>query len=208
MGRDINILHPMLKKKIAELTKRCLEEGLKIGISETWRSVEEQNRLYEQGRTRPGKIVTNAKGSSYSSMHQWYIAFDFYRNDGRGAYDDSDAFFTKVGSLGRALGLEWGGDWSDPVDKPHFQLPDWGSTPSRLKRLYGTPEKFREEWSEKTVREEDGDMEKRYNTVDEIPDWGKKTIQKLVDKGCFADPDRLDISEDMLRVFVIIGRAE
>ena len=51
-------------------------------------------------------------------------------------------------------------------------------------------------------------MEKRYNTVDEIPDWGKKTIQKLVDKGCFADPDRLDISEDMLRVFVIIGRAE
>ena len=95
MGRDINILHPMLRKKIAELTKRCLEEGLKIGISETWRSVEEQNRLYEQGRTRPGNIVTNAKGSSYSSMHQWYIAFEFYRNGGRGAYDDSDAFFTK-----------------------------------------------------------------------------------------------------------------
>ena len=174
MGRDINILHPMLRKKIAELTKRCLEEGLKIGISETWRSVEEQNRLYEQGRTRPGKIVTNAKGSSYSSITSGISPLISTGTTAGEPMTTATPFFTKVGSLGRALGLEWGGDWSDPVDKPHFQLPDWGSTPSRLKRLYGTPEKFREEWSEKTEREEDGDMEKRYNTVDEIPDWGKK----------------------------------
>jgi hypothetical protein len=32
------------------------------------------------------------------------------------------------------------------VDKPHFQLPDWGSGPSKLKKLYGTPEKFMASW--------------------------------------------------------------
>lgn len=48
--------------------------------------------------------------------------------------------------------------------------------------------------------------EKRYNTIDEIPDWGKETIQGLIDEGCFADPDHLDLSEDMVRVFVVLGR--
>lgn len=206
--RDITLCHPRLQKLAAQLLEECAQQGLQIRIGETLRTVEEQDALYAQGRTEPGSIVTNSPGSSYSSYHQWGTAFDFFRNDGKGAYYDNDGFFTKVGKIGVSLGLEWGGNWKSIVDKPHFQLPDWGSTPSRLKRLYGTPEKFREEWSEKTEREEDGDMEKRYNTVDEIPDWGKKTIQKLVDKGCFADPDRLDISEDMLRVFVIIGRAE
>ncbi len=27
-----------------------------------------------------------------------------------------------VGSIGKGLGLEWGGDFSSFVDKPHFQL--------------------------------------------------------------------------------------
>ena len=51
-------------------------------------------------------------------------------------------------------------------------------------------------------------MEKRYNTVDEIPEWGKDTIRKLIDNGCFADPKSLDLSEDMVRVFVILHRKE
>ena len=71
MGRSIDVLHPELKKKIEELKKRCSAAGLKIGISETWRTVEEQDKLYAKGRTEPGNIVTNARGSTYSSMHQW-----------------------------------------------------------------------------------------------------------------------------------------
>ena len=43
--------------------------------------------------------------SSYSSMHQWGIAFDFYRNDGKGAYNNNDGFFNKVGAIGQKLGL-------------------------------------------------------------------------------------------------------
>ena len=55
-----------------------------------------------------------------------------------------------VGKIGESIGLEWGGSWKSIVDKPHFQLPDWGSTPAKLKAKYGTPEKFIATWSKTT----------------------------------------------------------
>ena len=157
--RDITKCHPRLQEKAKLLIKKCEKAGLKIGIGECLRTVAEQDALYAQGRTKPGNKVTNARGSSYSSCHQWGIALDVFRNDGKGAFNDSDGFFTKVGKIGQSIGLEWGGSWKHPVDKPHFQLPDWGSTPSKLKALYGTPEKFMATWN-KPVKpsEEEYDM--------------------------------------------------
>ena len=29
-------------------------------------------------------------------------------------------------------------------------------------------------------------QEKKYNTIDEVPDWARSTIQKLIDKGALA----------------------
>lgn len=144
--RDINRCHPRLIELSQKLVSACRGQGLIIGIGESFRTKEEQDALYAKGRTAPGNIVTNAKGSSYSSHHQWGTAFDIYRNDGKGVYTDGDGFFEKVGKIGKSIGLEWGGDWKSPVDKPHFQLPDWGSTTVRLKRMYGTPEKFIDTW--------------------------------------------------------------
>jgi peptidoglycan L-alanyl-D-glutamate endopeptidase CwlK len=146
MGREISALHPDLQVLVERLKSACLKKGLKIGISECVRTVTEQDALYAQGRTKGGPIVTNAKGSTYSSMHQWGIAFDFYRNDGKGSYNDRDGFFTKVGKIGESIGLEWGGSWTSFIDKPHFQLPDWGSTTIRLKELYKYPENFMLSW--------------------------------------------------------------
>ena len=85
MARDVSQLHPELQQKIKLLQQKCKEAGIPIGIGECYRSVAEQDALYAQGRTKAGSIVTNAKGSSYSSQHQWYIAVDIYRNDGKGA---------------------------------------------------------------------------------------------------------------------------
>lgn len=148
--RDITKLHPELQTKITKLKEECAKQGLKIGIGECVRTVAEQDALYAKGRTAPGNKVTNAKGSTYSSMHQWGVAFDFYRNDGKGAYYDKDNFFTKVGKIGQSLGLEWGGSWKSPVDKPHFQLKQWGSTPTKLKSLYKTPTIFMKTWKTTT----------------------------------------------------------
>ena len=219
MSRNIIDLHPSLQIMIQQLKTKCALNGLNVGIGECYRTVEEQDKLYAIGRTIPGNIVTNARGKDYNSMHQWRIAFDFYRNDGKGAYNNTDGFFNKVGSIGKSIGLEWGGDWKGFVDLPHFQLPDWGSTPTKLNQLFRTPDKFMESW-------EDGEMtraeiqkmiddaisknkEKIYNQIDECPQWAILTIQKLVDKRYLVGNDKgeLNLTESMLKIFVINDRA-
>lgn len=58
--------------------------------------------------------------------------------------------------------------------------------------------------------ESDNDKEEedviRYNKLSEIPDWGKATMQKIISKKLIADENNLDVSEDMLRMFVILDR--
>ena len=51
-------------------------------------------------------------------------------------------------------------------------------------------------------------QEKRYNTIDEVPDRARPTIQKLIDKGALAGRggELKDLSTDMLRIFVIHDR--
>lgn len=147
MARDIKQLHPRLQQKVAQLKELCAKEGLQLGIGECFRSVAEQDALYAQGRTKAGSIVTNAKGSSYESQHQWGIAFDFFKNIKGQEYNDS-TFFARVGALAKSIGLGWGGDWTGFVDRPHLYLPDWGSTTSKLKQQYGTFEKFKKTWTE------------------------------------------------------------
>lgn len=146
MSRDITMCHPKLQNLANELIKECNKKGLKIKLTECLRSVAEQDALYAKGRTVGGNIVTNASGSSMSSMHQWGVAFDICRNDGKGAYNDSDGFFTKVSVIGKSLGLEWGGDWVSIKDKPHYQLPNWGSTTAKLRQQYGNLDNFKKTW--------------------------------------------------------------
>ncbi len=148
MGRDITKCHPELQMLASRLIRECGKKGLTIKLGECFRTVAEQNRLYAQGRSEPGAIVTYAKGTDYGSMHQWGVAFDVIRNDGKGAYNNSDGWFNKVGKIGKNLGLEWGGDWTKPVDLPHFQLKYWGSTPAALKKLYSTPDNFKKTWQD------------------------------------------------------------
>ena len=151
--RDITALHPDLQEKVYQFKALCEKNGLKAGIGECLRTVAEQDALYAIGRTKPGTRVTNARGSTYSSQHQWGIAFDFYRNDGTGAFNTAGGFFDQAGALAKSIGLGWGGDWKSPVDKPHLYLPWWGNTPLRLKSEYGTPERFRATWQKKPVFE-------------------------------------------------------
>lgn len=145
-GHNVSRLHPRLKRLQKKLIAQCAARGLPIRITQEVRTAEEQDALYALGRTAGGSIVTNARGSSYSSHHQWGTAFDFCRDDGKPPYEDGDRFFEKVGAMGKALGLEWGGDWKSIVDKPHFQLPDWGSGTAKLKELYHSPERFEKTW--------------------------------------------------------------
>ena len=59
--------------------------------------------------------------------------------------------------------------------------------------------------------EEDGDMQKRYNTMQEIEQgaaWAAITVQKLIARKIIGGNDKgLDLSEDMLRMLVFNDRA-
>ena len=63
-------------------------------------------------------------------------------------------------------------------------------------------------WFVKQVEEavESMKAEKRYNTIEDVPEWGKATIQQLINKGAIADARHLDLSEDMVRTLVIWAR--
>ena len=150
---DRSKLHPWLDQKLTVLLRKCAKKEIYLIITEGFRSKEYQDSLYAQGRTKPGKIVTNAKGSTYSSQHMWGVAFDIAINDRKLLYDT--ATIRKVAVIAKGIGLGWGGDWKSIVDTPHFYLPKWGSTTSQLKAFYGTPDKFERTWK-KTVKREKG----------------------------------------------------
>lgn len=149
---DRSKLHPWLDYKLGLLLKRCNEEGIYLIITEGFRTKEYQDSLYAKGRTVPGKVVTNAKGSTYSSQHMWGIAFDIAINDSKLLYDT--ATIKKVAKIAKSskVGLKWGGDWKDIIDNPHFYLGKWGSTPKKLKEKYGTPDKFKKTWTSITKK--------------------------------------------------------
>ena len=113
--RQQNRFQPLVGRNAQALVSRMKAVGHPIRITSTYRSSEEQAELYAQGRTTPGNIVTNAKPGE--SFHNYGVAFDVvFRNEG---YDAPEALWRRLGSVGKALGLEWGGDWKNP-DRPHF----------------------------------------------------------------------------------------
>ena len=155
--KDVTQLHPRLQAKFKLLQKKCSQKGITIKATECLRTAKEQDALYAKGRTAPGAKVTNARGKDAKSMHQWGVAVDvaiYMDTDKDEDIDIKDLYNSKllnvVGKIGQSIGLEWGGSWKSIVDKPHFQLPDWGSTPTKLKAKYGTPKKFIATWANET----------------------------------------------------------
>lgn len=51
------------------------------------------------------------------------------------------------------------------------------------------------------------ETEMRYNTIEEVPEYAKETISKLVDTGALqGNGEGLNLSEDMIRILVILDR--
>lgn len=96
-----------------------------ISGNRTWK---EQDALYAQGRTAPGKEVTRAKGGQ--SNHNFGIALDFgifrsgrYLDDGSAADQrEASKIHKAVSALAAKHGLEWGGSWTGIKDEPHFEV--------------------------------------------------------------------------------------
>ncbi|WP_421924822.1 M15 family metallopeptidase [Lysinibacillus capsici] len=119
--RDISELLPAAQTACRLLFQECFKAGIKnIFITETYRSQERQNYLYAQGRTRPGQIVTWTLDSNHKSRLAWDIAVC----PPQSLYDVTT--LSRVGAIARKLGITWGGDWTNNIDRPHFEVkPNW-----------------------------------------------------------------------------------
>lgn len=198
--RGVEHLHPQLQKICEEFVNKCKADGLNVKITDTLRTKEEQDKLYAQGRTAPGSIVTNV--AYPNSAHNWGVAFDICRNEKGREYDDSDGFFAKCGEIGKSLGLFWGGDFKSFTDKPHFEwkraMPN--NSTKWLKEQYGTPEEFMKTWSDNMNKFTD--IEKH---------WAKEDTEYLAKIGIVNGYDDGTVKPDQMitrgEVFALLARA-
>ena len=124
MSRKLSDLDPMVEQMAWRLIAAApLVLQRELFVVHTLRTYSEQDALYEQGRTEPGKIVTNARGGK--SWHNFGLALDFaFEQDGSQhptwstAGSDIDDW-RLLGAMGKAIGFEWGGDF-DLKDFGHF----------------------------------------------------------------------------------------
>ena len=132
----IQLIHPKLRDEVLAIYDEISEALTGKAIcrfTHTLRTFAEQNKLFAQGRTAPGKIVTRARGGQ--SYHNYGFAIDIVLlvdRDGNGTFEsalwdtksdfdqDGRADWMEVVDVFKRHGWEWGGDWRFR-DMPHFQ---------------------------------------------------------------------------------------
>lgn len=115
-------LHADVANKTRDVIKKLAKQGIYICVAQGYRSKADQDALYALGRTKSGKIVTNAKGGQ--SNHNFGVAVDLclYSADGKTVSWQTSGPFTKVVAAMKVEGFKWGGDWRSFKDYPHFEL--------------------------------------------------------------------------------------
>lgn len=149
-------LHPELIYYTDLLVQMAGEDGIKVVITDDFRSFHEQDKLYAKGRSGEGNIVTHAKAGE--SLHNYGLAVDFalitpenqviwdLNYDGNG---NSRSDWMEVVEIAKGLGFEWGGDWKHFKDYPHLQM-DFGLSLRDLQKGKRPPEHSLTAGKEKT----------------------------------------------------------
>lgn len=106
----------------------------KVRITQGLRTFEEQDEMYAQGRTKPGKKITNAKGGQ--SIHNYGFAVDICMiidnkvaswDTAKDWDNDQIADWYECVKIFARHGWEWGGNWKTFKDMPHFEKRDLNS---------------------------------------------------------------------------------
>lgn len=149
----IALLHPLIRKEVEQLYyEACAAIGsrnIRVRFTRTLSTFAEQDKLFAQGRTTKGKIVTWVRGGF--SFHNYGLAFDvcFVRdNNGDGKFDeanfennvdwdgDGKADWAEFDAIARKYGFA--GLYKKDgkrFDLPHFQKT-FGYTTQELLKLY------------------------------------------------------------------------
>jgi len=146
----IQEISPELREELSKIYNECclaLTGRAILRFAYVFRSFAEQATIYAQGRTRPGKVVTNAKPGQ--SIHNYRYAVDIVLlkdTDKNGTFEtaswetdvdfdgDGKADWMEVVAIFKKYGWTWGGSWSSFKDYPHFEKPPMSL--SELQRKY------------------------------------------------------------------------
>lgn len=129
-SRLMTDLHPDLLPLAEWFLEQCRAQNIDVLVTCTYRSNAEQDMLYSQGRSEPGRIVTNAKAGQ--SKHNFMIdgkpaskALDIVPlTHGKPEWDSSNPVWEAIGELGESVGLEWAGRWKHMREYPHFHMKE------------------------------------------------------------------------------------
>ena len=112
-------LNPQLQKRARQFIIDAYAAGICVIITSGYRDYINQQGLYDQGRTVPGNIVTNALPGD--SWHNYGLAFDvaILVNDKLTWPVNTDPVWKKLGIIGAKLGLVHGISFGDA---PHFDF--------------------------------------------------------------------------------------
>lgn len=118
----LQLLHPKIRNKAIDAYNEVVKltpVGIHPYITETYRSFERSDDLYAQGRTKPGSIVTNARGGS--SLHNYSLAIDFVLMvNGKMDWTVNHNWMVVV-NIFKQHGFKWGGEFKSIKDYPHFE---------------------------------------------------------------------------------------
>lgn len=168
-------LHPELSKRIRDLIDTFAARGTQVEVVQGLRTFAEQDALFAQGRTKPGPVVTNARGGQ--SNHNYGLAADLCPFVNGKPDFTANATFVAIGAEAVKRGLEWGGNWKKFIDKPHVQLP--GMSIAECRRLFNKGG-LDAVWAEATRRLDTSVVKTKTTTTTQPP---APRVLKLKDKG-------------------------
>jgi peptidoglycan L-alanyl-D-glutamate endopeptidase CwlK len=120
--KRIRQLHPALGSAVRAVIDDLAARGIVVEVVQGLRTFAEQDSLFAQGRTKPGPIVTQARGGQ--SNHNYGLAADLCPFVGdKPDWNAPMTVWSAIGRSAAAHGLEWGGEWKKFLDKPHVQIP-------------------------------------------------------------------------------------
>lgn len=129
-SRSLEDLNQSTKQMAIVHRQLCASKGIDLLVYCTMRPNDEQTELYARGRTKPGKIVTNARAGESAhnpDSNGKAAAYDcvplLY---GKPIWDTKDPAWLIVGACGEEAGLVWSGRWTGKLkEQAHFGDPAW-----------------------------------------------------------------------------------
>ena len=117
MSRALDDLSPEMRARAVELLARCVEAGIVVMIVDTLRTPEEHAENLANGTS----WTTHSKHLDGDAID--IAPLEQYVLHGRKKieWDGSDPVWARIGALGEAIGLRWGGRWT-VRDMGHFEL--------------------------------------------------------------------------------------